>query len=206
MAGNGIVAKLYPSLRSTPQLSFSVRHLGATGGIVITASHNPPEYNGYKVYNREGGQLVPDEAENVIARIQEVDSFSAVKRLSQADAEAQGLLVWLGEAEDQAFADTVANVSVNRDLIRSKLGEDIHIVFTPLHGTGQAPVERVLKSIGFKHIHVVPEQAEPDGNFSTVKSPNPEEREALLAMKLGEKVGADILIGTDPDADRMGLS
>ena len=103
LAGNGIVAKLYPSLRSTPQLSFSVRHLGATGGIVITASHNPPEYNGYKVYNREGGQLVPDEAENVIARIQEVDSFSAVKRLSQADAEAQGLLVWLGEAEDQAL-------------------------------------------------------------------------------------------------------
>lgn len=205
LAGNGIVAKLYPSLRSTPQLSFSVRHLGATGGIVITASHNPPEYNGYKVYNREGGQLVPDEAENVIARIQEVDSFSAVKRLSQADAEAQGLLVWLGEAEDQAFADTVASVSVNRDLIKSKLGEDIHIVFTPLHGTGQAPVERVLKSIGFKHIHVVPEQAEPDGNFSTVKSPNPEEREAFtLAMKLGEKVGADILIGTDPDADRMG--
>lgn len=205
LAGNGIVAKLYPSLRSTPQLSFSVRHLGATGGIVITASHNPPEYNGYKVYNREGGQLVPDEAENVIARIQEVDSFSAVKRLSQADAEAQGLLVWLGEAEDQAFADTVASVSVNRDLIKSKLGEDIHIVFTPLHGTGQAPVERVLKSIGFKHIHVVPEQAEPDANFSTVKSPNPEEREAFtLAMKLGEKVGADILIGTDPDADRMG--
>lgn len=205
LAGNGIVAKLYPSLRSTPQLSFSVRHLGATGGIVITASHNPPEYNGYKVYNREGGQLVPDEAENVIARIQEVDSFSAVKRLSQADAEAQGLLVWLGEAEDQAFVDTVTDVSVNRELIASKLGEDFKIVFTPLHGTGQAPVERVLRSIGFKHIHVVPEQAQPDGNFSTVKSPNPEEREAFtLAMKLGEEVGADILIGTDPDADRMG--
>ncbi|AYB41845.1 phospho-sugar mutase [Paenibacillus lautus] len=205
LAGNGIVAKLYPSLRSTPQLSFSVRHLGATGGIVITASHNPPEYNGYKVYNREGGQLVPDEAENVIARIQEVDSFSAVKRLSQADAEAQGLLVWLGEAEDQAFVDTVTDVSVNRELIASKLGEDFKIVFTPLHGTGQAPVERVLRSIGFKHIHVVPEQAQPDGNFSTVKSPNPEEREAFtFAMKLGEEVGADILIGTDPDADRMG--
>ena len=205
LAGNGIVAKLYPSLRSTPQLSFSVRHLGATGGIVITASHNPPEYNGYKVYNREGGQLVPDEAENVIARIQEVDSFSAVKRLSQADAEAQGLLVWLGEAEDQAFVDTVTDVSVNRELIASKLGEDFKIVFTPLHGTGQAPVERVLRSIGFKHIHVVPEQAQPDGNFSTVKSPSPEEREAFtFAMKLGEEVGADILIGTDPDADRMG--
>lgn len=205
LAGNGIVAKLYPSLRSTPQLSFSVRHLDATGGIVVTASHNPPEYNGYKVYNREGGQLVPDEAENVIARIQEVDSFSAVKRLSQADAEAQGLLVWLGEAEDQAFVDTVTDVSVNRELIASKLGEDFKIVFTPLHGTGQAPVERVLRNIGFKHIHVVPEQAQPDGNFSTVKSPNPEEREAFtLAMKLGEEVGADILIGTDPDADRMG--
>lgn len=205
LAGNGIIAKLYPSLRSTPQLSFSVRHLNATGGIVITASHNPPEYNGYKVYNAEGGQLVPDEAEKVISNIQEVDSFAAVKKMTQEQAEAEGLLVWLGEQEDQAFIDTVANVSVNRELIASKLGQDLKIVYTPLHGTGNVPVRQVLETVGFKHVYVVPEQEQPDAEFSTVKSPNPEEREAFtLAMKLGEEVGADILIGTDPDADRMG--
>ncbi|KKO51576.1 phospho-sugar mutase [Paenibacillus sp. DMB20] len=205
LAGNGIMAKLYPSLRSTPQLSFSVRHLGASAGIVITASHNPPEYNGYKVYNSEGGQLVPHEAERVIASIQEVDSFAAVKKLTREEAEGQGLLVWLGEAEDQAFVDTVAGISVNRDLIASSLGEDFKIVYTPLHGTGNIPVRRVLETIGFKNVYVVPEQGQPDAEFSTVKSPNPEEREAFtLAMKLGEEIGADILIGTDPDADRMG--
>ncbi|MEK3733172.1 MULTISPECIES: phospho-sugar mutase [Paenibacillus] len=205
LAGNGIVAKLYPSLRSTPQLSFSVRHLGATGGIVITASHNPPEYNGYKVYNSEGGQLVPHEAERVIALIQQVDSFAAIRRLSREEAEAQGLLVWLGEAEDRAFIDTVASVSVNRELIASKLADDFTIVFTPLHGTGNMPVRQVLETIGFKHVHVVKEQEQPDGGFPTVKSPNPEEREAFtLAMKVGEEIQADILIGTDPDADRMG--
>ncbi|SMF67002.1 phosphoglucomutase [Paenibacillus uliginis N3/975] len=205
LAGNGIIAKLYPSLRSTPQLSYSVRHLGATGGIVITASHNPPEYNGYKVYNSEGGQLVPHEAEVVISHIQEVDSFAAVKKMTQEQAEAEGLLVWLGDEEDQAFIDTVADISVNRDAISSTLGQDIKIVYTPLHGAGNMPVRKVLEHIGFKNVFVVPEQEQPDADFSTVKSPNPEEREAFtMAMKLGEEVGADILIGTDPDADRMG--
>lgn len=205
LAGNGIIAKLYPSLRSTPELSFSVRHLNATGGIVITASHNPPEYNGYKVYNAEGGQLVPHEAEKVIANIQEVDSFAAVKKMTREQAEADGLLVWLGDAEDQAFINAVADVSVNRDAISSTLGQDIKIVYTPLHGAGNLPVRKVLDHIGFKNVLVVPEQEQPDGNFSTVKSPNPEEREAFtMAMKLGEEVNADILIGTDPDADRMG--
>lgn len=205
LAGNGIAAKLYPSLRSTPQLSFSVRYLKATAGIVITASHNPPEYNGYKVYNAEGGQLVPHEAEKVIAQIQQVDSFAAVKRMEQSEAEQQGLLVWLGDEEDQAFIDTVADISMNREQIASSLGEDFRIVYTPLHGTGNIPVRQVLEKIGFKHVHVVPEQEQPDAEFSTVKSPNPEEREAFtLAMQLGEKVNADILVGTDPDADRMG--
>ncbi|WP_336782161.1 phospho-sugar mutase [Paenibacillus illinoisensis] len=205
LAGNGIVAKLFTSLRPTPQLSFSVRHLQATGGIVVTASHNPPEYNGYKVYNHEGGQLVPHEAEKVIQYIQEVPSLADVKKLTQEEAEAQGLLVWLGEEEDQAFVDTVASVSLSRDLIQSGVGRDFKIVFTPLHGTGNIPVRRVLEQIGFEQVHVVAEQEQPDAEFSTVKSPNPEEREAFtLAMKLGESVGADILIGTDPDADRMG--
>ncbi|AJS60392.1 phospho-sugar mutase [Paenibacillus sp. IHBB 10380] len=205
LAGNGIVAKLFPSLRTTPQLSFSVRHLGATGGIVVTASHNPPEYNGYKVYNDQGGQLIPHEAEQVIKYIQEVEAFAAVKRLDQATAEAEGLLVWLGEADDEAFVHTVAQTSVNAELIRSTLGQDFTIVYTPLHGTGNLPVRRVLESVGFTNVHVVPEQEQPDAEFSTVKSPNPEEREAFtLAIELGQRIDADILIGTDPDCDRMG--
>ncbi|GGN93306.1 phospho-sugar mutase [Saccharibacillus kuerlensis] len=205
LAANGIVAKLYPSLRTTPQLSFSVRHLQADGGIMVTASHNPPEYNGYKVYNREGGQLVPDEAERVISLVQGVQSFSEIKRITREEAEAQGLLVWLGEAEDEAFIDTVAGLSLSREQLAAGKGDDLQIVFTPLHGTGNVPVRRVLERIGFKNVTVVPEQEQPDGDFSTVKSPNPEEREAFtLAMKLGEELNADILIGTDPDCDRMG--
>lgn len=205
LAANGIVAKLYPSLRTTPQLSFSVRHLQADGGIMVTASHNPPEYNGYKVYNQEGGQLVPHEAERVISLVQGVQSFSAIKRITREEAEAQGLLVWLGDAEDEAFIDTVASLSLSREQLAAGKGDDLQIVFTPLHGTGNLPVRQVLEKIGFKNVAVVPEQELPDGDFSTVKSPNPEEREAFtLAMKLGEELNADILIGTDPDCDRMG--
>ncbi|MGG3455489.1 phospho-sugar mutase [Paenibacillus sp. FSL R7-0216] len=205
LAGNGIVAKLFPSLRPTPQLSYSVRSQKATGGIVVTASHNPPEYNGYKVYNSTGGQLVPHEAEQVIARIQDIASFAQVKRLSREEAEAKGLLVWLGAAEDEAFAETVANTSVNRELMASGAAKDLVVVFTPLHGTGNLPVRSALAKIGFTQVHIVKEQELPDGDFPTVKSPNPEEREAFtMAIELGKQVGADLLIGTDPDADRMG--
>lgn len=205
LAGNGIEAKLFPSLRPTPQLSFTVRHVGATGGIVITASHNPPEYNGYKVYNANGGQLVPHEAEQVINNIKGLTSFEQVQRLTKEEAEAKGLLVWLGEAEDEAFFNTVAGVSLNPELLASGAAKDVVVVFTPLHGTGNIPVRRVLDKLGFTQVHIVKEQEQPDAEFSTVKSPNPEEREAFkLAIELGEQVGADILIGTDPDADRMG--
>ncbi|MDP4096077.1 phospho-sugar mutase [Paenibacillus sp. P96] len=205
LAGNGIVAKLFPSLRPTPQLSFSVRHLKATGGIVVTASHNPPEYNGYKVYNQQGGQLVPDEAEKVIGYIREVPSFSDVHRISREEAEAQELLVWLDEEEDEAFINVVSGVSVNRELIANGPGKDFKLVYTPLHGTGNQPVRRVLEKLGFQQVHIVPEQEQPDAEFSTVKSPNPEERDAFkLAIELGGKIGADLLLGTDPDADRMG--
>lgn len=205
LAGNGIVAKLFPSLRPTPQLSYSVRKLSATGGIVITASHNPPEYNGYKVYNATGCQLVPSEAERVIDNIQKLNSLQEVKRLSREEAESKGLLVWLGEAEDEAFANTVAGTSVNPGLMASGAANDLVIVFTPLHGTGNLPVRRALEKIGFNNVHIVKEQELPDANFTTVKSPNPEEREAFtMAIELGRKIGADILIGTDPDADRMG--
>lgn len=205
LAGNGIVAKLFPSLRSTPELSFAVRNLKATGGIVITASHNPPEYNGYKVYNNNGGQLVPDEAEQVIAKIRDIQSFASIKRITREEAEQQGLLVWLGNDEDEAFLDAVTSISVNRELLAGDAGKNLNIIYTPLHGTGNRPVKEGLKRLGFTNVTIVEQQQEPDGNFSTVKSPNPEEREAFtLAIELGEKIGADILIGTDPDSDRMG--
>jgi phosphoglucomutase len=205
LAANGIKTYLFRSLRPTPQLSFTVRRLGASGGIVITASHNPPEYNGYKVYAEDGCQLVPHQAEQVIESIRGVSSFDAVKRISQADAEAQGLLVWLGEDADQAFADAVAAQAVQPELLRSGAGDALTVVYTPLHGAGNVPVRQVLAQAGFGNVHVVPEQEKPDGGFPTVKSPNPEEHDAFeLAIELADRVGADIIIGTDPDCDRMG--
>jgi len=204
LAGNGITTYLFPSLRPTPQLSYAVRALGAQGGIVVTASHNPPEYNGYKAYGEDGCQLGPADAEQAIAAIREV-TFDQVQRLTQEEAEARGLLRWLGANEDQQFIDTVVAQSLNGPLLKSGLGEACSVVYTPLHGAGNVPVREVLKAAGFTNVHIVAEQEQPDGYFSTVKSPNPEEREAFtLAMKLGEEIGADILIGTDPDCDRMG--
>ncbi|MGG1519810.1 phospho-sugar mutase [Paenibacillus oryzisoli] len=203
-AGNGIKAYLFSTLHATPQLSFAVRYLKATAGVVVTASHNPPEYNGYKVYGADGGQLVPEYAEQVIAQVQSIDSFDKVKKLSQQEAEAQGLLVWLGEDVDQAYIKAVTAVSQNPDVIREISG-DFRIVFTPLHGTGNVPVREVLKAVGFSQVQVVAEQELPDAQFSTVKSPNPEEREAFtLAIAQAKAWDADIIIGTDPDADRMG--
>lgn len=207
LAASGIQAKVFPELRPTPQLSFAVRALKASGGIVITASHNPPEYNGYKVYNAEGGQLVPHEAEQVIEQIRGIASFEQVRMASREEAEAQGLLQWLGEAEDLSYITTVAAQSRNRSRIEGAggLGESFAIVYTPLHGSGNMPVRRVLEEIGFRNVHVVPEQERPDGQFPTVKSPNPEEREAFaMAVRLAERIDADMIIGTDPDADRMG--
>ncbi|KRE48609.1 phospho-sugar mutase [Paenibacillus sp. Soil522] len=205
LAGNGITTYLFTALRPTPQLSFAVRALQAASGIVITASHNPPEYNGYKAYGADGCQLIPEEAEQVIAAISQITSFDELKRLSREEAEAKGLLRWLGEEADQQFIDTVVAQSLNADLIKGGIGEKFSVVFTPLHGTGNMPVREVLKKVGFNNVHIVPEQEQPDGYFSTVKSPNPEEREAFtLAIKLAQQVNADIIIGTDPDADRMG--
>lgn len=205
LAGNGIKTYLFRSLRSTPQLSYAVRSLGATGGVVITASHNPPEYNGYKAYGSDGCQLIPEDAEQVIASIAAIESLGEVKRLTQEEAESKGLLVWLDEEADRSYIETVIGESLNRELLGGGLGEKFSVVFTPLHGTGNVPVREVLKGAGFRNVHIVAEQEQPDGNFSTVKSPNPEEREAFaLAIELAKKVGADIIIGTDPDADRMG--
>ncbi|NIK71034.1 phospho-sugar mutase [Paenibacillus sp. BK720] len=205
LAANGVKTYLFPSLRPTPQLSYAVRALGCSTGIVITASHNPPEYNGYKAYGADGCQLIPEDAEQVIASIGRVTGFDQVKRMSREDAEAQGLLVWLDSQADEQYTDTVVAQSLNKELLQSGLGEKFKVVFTPLHGSGNLPVREVLRKAGFSNVHIVTEQEQPDGYFSTVKSPNPEEREAFtLAIKLAQEIDADIIMGTDPDADRMG--
>ncbi|RXZ83458.1 phospho-sugar mutase [Paenibacillaceae bacterium] len=205
LAGNGITAYLFPALRPTPQLSYAVRALGAQSGIVVTASHNPPEYNGYKVYGSDGGQLIPADAEQVIAAIQALPGFSAIKRVSREEGEASGLIRWLDEDADEQYVDTVVAQSLNSALLTSGVGDDVTIIYTPLHGAGNEPVRQVLKKAGFGNVLVVPEQELPDGGFSTVKSPNPEEREAFtLAIALAKEKNADLILGTDPDCDRMG--
>ncbi|MGO4110645.1 phospho-sugar mutase [Paenibacillus sp. YAF4_2] len=205
LAANGVKTYLFSSLRPTPQLSYAVRSLGCATGIVITASHNPPEYNGYKAYGSDGCQLIPEDAEQVIASISEVTGFDQIKRMSREDAEAKGLLVWLGAEADEQYTDTVVAQSLNKELLQGGLGEKFKVVFTPLHGSGNLPVREVLRKAGFSNVHIVSEQEAPDGYFSTVKSPNPEEREAFtLAIKLAQEIDADIIMGTDPDADRMG--
>ncbi|XOK61291.1 phospho-sugar mutase [Paenibacillus elgii] len=204
LAGNGIKAYVFESLRPTPELSFAVRYLKADAGIVITASHNPPEYNGYKVYGNDGGQLVPEQAEQVIAEIRGVQSFADVKRKSRAEAENAGLLQWIGEAVDAEYIRAVTAISRNPELVK-QTSDNFRIVFTPLHGAGNLSVRAALAGIGFDQVQVVAEQEQPDANFSTVKSPNPEEREAFaLAINEAKKTDADIIIGTDPDCDRMG--
>jgi len=201
--GNGIKAYLFESLRTTPELSFSVRELGCAAGIVITASHNPPEYNGYKVYGEDGGQLVPRFANMVIDEIRKINDFSEVKYLDEKEALDKGLLKIIGEEIDKKYIDRVKSLVMRKDVIEEM--KDFKIVYTPLHGTGAMPVKRVLSEIGFENVIVVPEQEIADSNFSTVKSPNPEEHDAFeLAIKLAEREKADIIIGTDPDCDRVG--
>lgn len=204
LAGNGISAYVFESLRPTPELSFAVRELKASAGIVITASHNPPEYNGYKVYGSDGGQLVGDLADKVIEEIRGVQSFTEIKKLPRDHAESQGLLHWVGKEIDDKYIAAVTSVSQRPEIVRST-SDKLQIVYTPLHGSGNLLVRNTLKAVGFTNVHVVPEQELPDGNFSTVRSPNPEERDAFtLALELAKKVDADLIIGTDPDADRMG--
>lgn len=204
MAGNGVKAYVFESLRTTPELSFAVRHYGADGGIVITASHNPPEYNGYKVYGDDGCQLVPDLAEQVIQRIQQVGSLAEVKRLDRDEAERLGLFATIGAEADQAYLVAVTAATPGGEAAR-RAAADLRIVYTPLHGAGNVAVRAALQAAGFAHVAVVAEQELPDGQFPTVASPNPEERAAFaLALELADRTDADIVIGTDPDCDRMG--
>lgn len=204
LAASGIKAYLFDSLRPTPELSFAVRELGAKAGVVLTASHNPPEYNGYKVYWEDGGQIVPDLAKRIISAIHDVQDFADVRRLTREEAEQKGLLQWIGQGIDSRYMAALKELCMNQDVIR-KVADDFKIVFTPLHGAGNLSVQNILREVGFTQVHVVPEQELPDPNFSTVKSPNPEERSAFaLAIELAQKVDADLIVGTDPDCDRVG--
>ena len=197
---NGIKAYLFESLRPTPELSFAIRHLGCQSGVVVTASHNPKEYNGYKVYWEDGGQIIQPHDVNIIREVQKIKSIAEVKFNGDGDQ-----IVMLGEEMDRLYIEEVARQSLNPELIQAH--SDIKIVYTPIHGTGVKMVPRALKRLGFTNIYNVPEQDVVDGNFPTVHSPNPEESAALnLALLKADEVGADLVMATDPDADRVGIA
>lgn len=202
----GIQTYVVDELRPTPFLSFAVRHLKAAAGIMITASHNPPEYNGFKVYGSDGAQLLPDKADELTSHVQAIDKPLEIEVASVADLKASGLLKMIGHRVDKAYLDLMRSVSLNPKLIEDH-STDLKIVYTPLHGTGQKLGMKALYNAGFKDILEVPSQKDPDPNFSTVESPNPEDREAFQeAIKIGKEKDADILIASDPDADRLGVA
>ena len=205
LAGNGIKAYLFDELRPTPELSFAVRYLGCSRGIVITASHNPKEYNGYKAYGEDGGQLPPKSSDYVISIMDKIDIFNDVKILDKQTAINQGLLEMIGEDVDVAYLNSVKMSSVKSDAIK-KLGDEFSVIYSPFHGTGNKPVRKILDMIGVKNLRVVKEQELPDPDFSTVKSPNPEEKAGFsYAIDMAKKEKADLIFATDPDADRIGV-
>ena len=205
LAARGVKAYLFESLRPVPELSFSVRYLKAIAGIVITASHNPRQYNGYKVYWEDGGQMPPERADEILALIHET-SYQESVAMDEQEAKAKGLLEIVGEKLDDAYIACVKKLSISPELIR-EMGDKLKIVYTPLHGSGNMPVRRMLREIGFSNVTVVPEQEKPDPDFSTVKVPNPEDPAALaMGLELQKKIGADVVFGTDPDCDRVGIA
>ncbi len=202
----GIKAFLFIELRPTPELSFAVRHFGAAAGVMVTASHNPPEYNGYKVYGDDGGQLPPKEADELISYVNQVENELSLEVADEADLLENGLLQYIGEEVDDIYLDYVQKIQLNREVIE-EVKNDFKIVFTPLHGTANKLIQKGLKMFGFQNVTVVKEQEHPDPNFSTVQSPNPEEHAAFeLAIQYGKEINADILLGTDPDSDRLGVA
>jgi len=204
LASKGIQTYVFDELRPTPELSFALRHLNAFSGIVVTASHNPPEYNGYKVYGSDGGQLPPEAADIVIAKVNEIENELLIEVSSEEELRNAGLIKTIGSEIDQVYIEKLKTISENPTLAEET---DIKIVFTPLHGTANKLVRDGLAALGYRNVSVVKEQELPDPEFSTVKSPNPEEHAAFeLAIRDGKKVGADILIATDPDADRLGIA
>ncbi|WP_394923890.1 phospho-sugar mutase [uncultured Robinsoniella sp.] len=202
---NGIVTYIFDSLRPTPELSFAVRELGCIAGIVITASHNPAEYNGYKVYWEDGAQITSPKDKEIITEVKKVDDYHLVKTMNKGLATEKGLYKVIGKEVDERYNQELHKLSMNKNVIQ-KMADSLTIVYTPLHGTGNLPVQRILKDLGFNKVYVVTEQEKPDGDFPTVVSPNPEDPKAFtLALELADKVKADLILATDPDADRLGV-
>ncbi len=205
LAGNGIKTYLFDELRPVPELSFAVRELAAIAGIVITASHNPPEYNGYKVYAPYGGQVIPEEARKITAEIEEINDFSLIKCADKSEAESSGLLEIIGEEIDKKYNEEMLKVIPETKMSREK-GSELGIIYTPLHGSACKSVKRLLEKLGFSNLKLVEEQIDQDPYFSTVESPNPEDFSAFeLALEMAGKVDPDLILGTDPDGDRVGL-
>ena len=205
LAANGIKAYIFESLRPTPELSFALRTLGCTAGIVVTASHNPPEYNGYKVYWEDGAQVTAPIDKDIITEVQSIKDYHTVKTMSREDAVAAGLYEVIGKEIDDKYMAELKKQIIHPDVIK-EMADDIKIVYTPLCGTGNKPVRRILSELGFKHVYVVPEQENPDPNFTTLDYPNPEDPKAFTyALRLAKEKDADIVLATDPDADRLGV-
>ena len=205
LAANGIKAYIFESLRPTPELSFAVRHLGCVAGINVTASHNPPEYNGYKVYWEDGAQITPPHDSGIMGEVKSISDWNTVKTMDKAEAEKAGLFQVIGKEVDDAYMSELKKQVIHMDAIE-KEGKNLKIVYTPLHGTGNIPARRILKELGFENGYVVKEQELPDGDFPTVSYPNPEGAEAFeLGLKLAKEVDADLVLATDPDADRLGV-
>ena len=205
LAANGIKAYIFESLRPTPELSFAVRHLGCVAGINVTASHNPPEYNGYKVYWEDGAQITPPHDSGIMGEVKSISDWNTVKTMDKAEAEKAGLFQVIGKEVDDAYMSELKKQVIHMDAIE-KEGKNLKIVYTPLHGTGNIPARRILKELGFENVYVVKEQELPDGDFPTVSYPNPEAAEAFeLGLKLAKEVDADLVLATDPDADRLGV-
>ena len=205
LAANGIKAYIFDSLRPTPELSFALRTLGCTAGIVVTASHNPPEYNGYKVYWEDGAQITAPKDAQIIGEVNAIKDYAEIKKMTTEEAKAAGLYEVIGKGIDDKYMEALKKLVLHPEAIK-QMASSLKIVYTPLHGTGNVPVRRVLKELGFEQVTVVPEQELPDGNFPTVSYPNPEDKKAFaLALDLAKKVDADLVLATDPDADRLGV-
>ena len=205
LAANGIKAYIFDSLRPTPELSFALRTLGCTAGIVVTASHNPPEYNGYKVYWEDGAQITAPKDAQIIGEVNAIKDYAEIKKMTTEEAKAAGLYEVIGKEIDDKYMEALKKLVLHPEAIK-QMASSLKIVYTPLHGTGNVPVRRVLKELGFEQVTVVPEQELPDGNFPTVSYPNPEDKKAFaLALDLAKKIDADLVLATDPDADRLGV-
>lgn len=205
LCANGIKTYLFERVHSVPEVSFGIRNLGCAAGVMITASHNPKEYNGYKVYGADGGQMPPDAAETVVGEINKTDIFEGVRLMALDEAEKKGLLEIVGSDLDEKFLNTIQTEQLNPECIK-EVADSFKLIYTPFHGTGSRPIKEILKRIGFKNVIVVKEQDTEDGNFPTVKSPNPEDREGFkIAIDMAKKENVDLIIGTDPDCDRVGV-